>query len=410
MAKRTVRDTTWHDAYRPKTEKHLIPRLGRPRVKDLSEEDVEAFVTSMQRDGYAPSTIIGCLMILSQALDLAVRRKQIQRNVCKYIEGRPKGSDFEALPPERDEVAVILDALPRRRNGVRWATAAAVGQRRGETLGLTWPMLDLTNLDKATMRIAWEIVRVPWQHGCEDPHACGAAHHLRRCPPTNCPKRRASGRPHVCRTRLCPDGCDGSHPGRCIRAWCAPDCEGHAKACKARRDGGLVMTEPKSKKSKRTVPIPRPLAELLVLHQLAQATEREAGGWVGWGHEPSSCSRRPRPREVVCPKCRRPIARDALVFTKPDGMPVSPSDDWREWSSFLAELGLPPYRPHDLRHFSVTLQLEEGVDVGVVADNHGHSSPDFTRRRYQHVAERVQRESADQVGKVLWRSAGDSSD
>jgi integrase len=416
IARKKVRGTTWNDAYRPKVEKHLIPRLGYASVRDLDEEDVEVFVTDMQSEGYAPSTIIGCLMILSQALDVAVRRKQVPRNVVQYIDGKPARDEAETLPPEREEVAVILEALPRRRNGVRWATAIAVGPRRGETLGLLWPMFDLRDLDKATMRIAWELVRLPWQHGCADPHACGATYHVRPCQPKNCPKIRPNGRPHACRRRLCPDGCDGQHPGRCIRAWCAPDCEAHAKACPDKRAGGLMLTPPKSKKSNRTLPIPRPLAELLVLHQLAQAAEREQPGWVGWGHEPKSernprgCDRRPKPRELVCPKCRRPFKKDALVFTQPNGLPVSPSDDWREWSALLEELGLPHYRIHDLRHFSVTTQLEEGGDVRVVADNHGHSSPDFTRKRYQHVRVNVQRDVTDKVGAVLWGTPGDSSD
>ncbi len=282
----------------------------------------------------------------------------------------------------------------------------AIGPRQGETLGLCWPAIDL---NAGTVEIGWQLQRLPWQHGCEDPHACGAKHHRRPCPARNCPRRRPTGRPHVCRTKLCPADCGGVHPGVCVKVWCPPDCEGHAKAGPAKRDGGLVLTEPKSRKSLRTAPIPRPLAEWLVLHQLAQTAEREADGWAGWGHDPRACSRRPRAREVVCPKCRRPVKRDALVFTQPNGMPVSPSDDWRDWSAFLVELGLPHYRPHDLRHLSVTTQLEEGVDVRVVADNHGHANPDFTRKRYQHVAERVQRDSADRVSGVWWGAPRDSS-
>src|SRR5262249_21751467 len=161
---------------------------------------------------------------------------------------------------------------------------------------------DLTDLDAATVRIAWELVRLPWQHGCDDPAACAERHHVRACPP-GCTKgtRRQGGRPHECRTVVCPMGCAGKHQGRCIRRVCPADCVADAKACPDTRGGGLVMTEPKSERSNRTVTVPRPLAEWLVLHQLAQADERERDGWKGWGHEPRTaanpggCDRRARP-------------------------------------------------------------------------------------------------------------------
>ncbi|MGI5286579.1 tyrosine-type recombinase/integrase [Nonomuraea polychroma] len=406
-----VRATTWHQSYKPKILNHLVPRLGRPRLKDLSEEDVERFLTDMKDDGYSPAQILACFRLLSQALKHAVRRKLIGRNVCDFVDP-PRQDAEEPLPPERDEAAVLLEALERRRNGVRWQTALAVGPRRGETLGLAWPCVDLTDLDAATIRIAWELVRLPWQHGCEDVAACTERHHVRACPP-DCTKgtRLQGGRPHQCRTKVCLPGCAGEHQGRCIKRFCPPDCDRHAKACPDKRDGGLVMTEPKSKKSRRTVVVPRPLAERLLLHQMAQAAEREQPGWVGWGHEPRTpdnpdgCERRPRPREVVCPRCQKPIKKDALVFTQPNGLPINPAEDWREWAALLAELGLPHYRPHDARHFSVTLQLEEGVDPRVVSDNHGHTSVSFTKERYQHVTQRQESEAAKKVGGALWPSA-----
>jgi integrase len=43
-----------------------------------------------------------------------------------------------------------------------------------------------------------------------------------------------------------------------------------------------------------------------------------------------------------------------------------------------------------------------GVDVRVVQGNLGHSSPDFTRKRYQHVTPRLQRDAAEKIGGALW--------
>lgn len=407
-----VRENTWHTHHRPKVEKHLIAKLGHIRLPKFVEDDVEVWKTEMLKE-YAPRTVLACLRLLSQALDLAAQRRIIPRNVCHYVKP-PRVTPGELLPPERDEALILLNALPSRRNGVRWAVALAAGPRRGESLGLMWPMVSLDDLDNASIRIAWELVRLPWQHGCEDPHACGVRHHIYPCPAADCPRKRASGRPHVCRRKVCPAACDGAHPGRCIKAWCRRDCTGHAKGCPARRGGGLVLTEPKSEKSRRTFMIPRPLAEWLALHRMAQAAERDRPGWKGWAHvqksaaHPDGCERRPRPRELVCPRCRRPMRADAMVFTEADGRPVSPSDDWREWSALLAELGIPHYRPHDARHFTATTLLEEGVDIRVVQELLGHSSPDFTRQAYQHVTVRLQSDAAQKMGGALWPAPGDS--
>jgi integrase len=415
VANGALRASTWSSAYKPKVKNHLIPRLGYVRLPELTEEHVEDFIAEMRKAGYKASTILGCFRLLSQALDLAVRRRQIPRNVCQYVDPPTQDAE-EPLPPERDEAQTILDAVKTRRNGARWALALAVGPRRGEAIGLTWPCVDLTDLDKATIQIRWQLARLPWQHGCQEPHACGARFHRRPCPPDCGKSARRSGRPHTCRTRVCRKGCGGEHAGRCVFVFCPVDCGGHASTCPQRTSGGLVLTELKSEKSRRVFVIPRPLAELLVLHRMAQAAEREDEAWVGWGHvqkskeHPDGCDRRPRPREVVCPKCQRPVRRDVLVFAQANGMPINPSEDWRDWSRLLEEAGLPHYRPHDARHFAATTLLEQGADVRVAQVILGHSSSDFTRARYQHVRPTLQKDAADKISEALWGARGDRAE
>ena len=259
IIKPRVRETTWHQGYRPRVNDHIIARLGHLSLKDLDEERVETWEAELLTE-YSPATVLADHRLLSAALKVAVGRRVIPRNPCDFVTP-PSQDPEEPLPPERDEARTILDALDNRRNGTRWQLALALGPRRGETLGLTWPCINLTNLDAATVKIAWELVRLPWQHGCDDSQECGRRHHLRPCPadPKDCPKaQRTQGTRHVCRTKLCKKDCAGGHQGRCVREWCAPDCTKHAAACPQRWGGGLVMTEPKSAKSKRTVTIPRP--------------------------------------------------------------------------------------------------------------------------------------------------------
>lgn len=405
IVRKEVRESTWNRSYRSKVENHVIPGLGWPALTKLDEEDIEAFYADLKDQGLSPASILQIHRILSRALKVAVKRKKIQRNPCQLVTP-PRVDPAEPMPPERDEAALILSTTAERRNGARWAFALSNGPRQGEALGLLWPMLDLDDPNNATVRIAWELTRLPWQHGCEDQHACGKKRHRFPCPPNpeDCEKaRRKAGRRHTCQ-RPCPPRCR-EHDGKCL-TFCPPDCTKHASGCPQRHGGGLVLTEPKSKKSRRTSALPREVARRLISHRKSQAAERLAHpAWVGWGHDSSVCDRRPRARELVCAKCRLPIRKDLLVFTQPNGQPVDPRRDWQEWADLLAELQLPHYRIHDSRHFSATMALEEGVDVVVVQEMLGHATPAFTQEVYQHVRPRVQRDAADKIGTALF---GDS--
>lgn len=411
VVKGEVRESTWNRSYRSKVEKHIIPGLGWPKLNKLDEDDIEAFYATLKDQGLAPASILQIHRILSRALKVAEKRKKIYRNPCQLVTP-PRPDHAEPIPPERDEAELILSATADRRNGARWALALSTGPRQGEALALMWPLLNLEDLDRPTVRIAWELTRLPWQHGCEDPHTCGKKRHRFPCPadPADCTKaRRKAGRRHTCRT-ACPAKCREHGTGKCPR-FCAPDCAKHASSCPQRHGGGLVLTEPKSKKSKRTAVIPREVARRLLTHRKAQAAERLAHpAWTGWGHDSETCDRRPRAREVVCPKCRLPTRKDALVFTQPNGQPIDPRRDWQEWADLLEELQIPHYRTHDGRHFAATTALEEGVDVVVVQEMLGHATPAFTQEIYQHVTPRLQRDAADKIGSALFGdSQGDSA-
>lgn len=66
--------------------------------------------------------------------------------------------------------------------------------------------------------------------------------------------------------------------------------------------------------------------------------------------------------------------------------------------------GLPPVRPHDLRHGSASLALVAGVHIKVVQQRLGHSSIKVTADIYTSVAEEVEREAAEATLPVVPRS------
>ena len=360
VIKDKVQERTWI-IYRSHTELHIIPYFSHTPLtgESITEEVIEEWHAALKRKGLSATTIGLVHGNLSQILKLAVRRGRLMRNPASDAHP-PARSTPELMPPDEDEIRQILLACEDRRSGPRWVTGLATGTRQGEMLGLTWACVDLEDLDDASVRIEWALARLPWQHGCADPHACG--------------KHR---------------------PG------CAPGCARHAAACPLRHGGGQLLKRPKTEKSLRTIPIGRMAALALKRQRQAQLEERLAAGpaWTGWAH---TCRRQPRRREVVCPDCRAPFRADALAFTQPNGRPIDDHADWEDWSALLAGVGLDHYRIHDGRHGAATSLLEGGVDIRVVQELLGHATPDFTRRAYQHVRPALKRQAADVLGRKMW--------
>lgn len=95
------------------------------------------------------------------------------------------------------------------------------------------------------------------------------------------------------------------------------------------------------------------------------------------------------------------VSLDGLVFTNAKGEPVHGKNDWRDLQALLADVGLPHYRVHDLRHACAVMYLEEGQDARVVQEILGHSSPAFTQAVYQHVTEGLQSRAVDAMNRAL---------
>lgn len=176
-------------------------------------------------------------------------------NVTKMID--PPGSPTTARESlTRTEIRAVLQLARQRRNGVRWFLGLAVGPR---TLGLRWPDLDIDG--EGTVSIQWQLQRLPWQHGCEDPHACGAApreRHPRGLHRTGeaCP---GSGPRH---DRYHKRGCPEPKKG------CPPGCTGRASSCPDREGGGLVFTRPKGwRRRPRVTALPASLVDPLAIQK-----------------------------------------------------------------------------------------------------------------------------------------------
>jgi integrase len=335
VAARRVRRSTLDSTYAPKVRNRIIPGLGRHRLDRLTPEHLERFYTKLEADGLAPATVLQVHRILSRALKVAEQRGYISRNVATLVDA-PSAQPREIQPLTLDEAQRTVRLATSQRNGTRWSVALALGLRQGEALGLRWQYVDF---EAATLTVRWQLQRLAWQHGCADRHICGIQHHHAKCP---------------------------------------AGCTAHARACPLRTGGGLVLTELKTAKSRRTIALPAALVQGLKAHRVAQLAERVAAG-SRW--------------------------RDGdFVWCQANGRPIGAHADWDDWKALLKAAKVRDARIHDARHTAATLLLAQGVDQRVVMEILGHSQISMTTR-YTHVLPEVMTDAADRIGQALWKSS-----
>jgi integrase len=354
IAAPSVRATTLA-GYRTAVYKHLIPGIGAHRIDKLEPEHLEKLYTRILKEGGKPGTAHQVHRTAKTAFFVALNRGHIVKNPAKLAKA-PRVDEDEIIPFAVDEAKRLLDAADRRRNGVRFAIALALGLRKGEALGLKWSRVDL---DEGLLHTPRQIQRHKWKHGCDDPHACGAkSHKTNPCKPS-CTRHK----------KPCPP-------------MCLPGCIRHAASCPKRHEGGLREVEVKSRAGKRTVGIPKPLLESLRRHKLGQDAEREHAGseWHdgGW------------------------------VFAQPTGRPIDPRADHSEWKSLLADADVRDARLHDARHTAATMLLVLKVPLPAIMEVMGWGEASVAKR-YVHVPTEVVVGIAGQVEKLLWKDAQDAA-
>ena len=99
------------------------------------------------------------------------------------------------------------------------------------------------------------------------------------------------------------------------------------------------------------------------------------------------------------------VSDGAFVFSSEvDGSrPWRPEVASHRWDTIRRRAGLDGVRLHDLRHFQATMLLRAGVPVKNVSKRLGHRDAATTLNVYAHFLEEADRQSADLMGRLLWR-------
>ena len=127
------------------------------------------------------------------------------------------------------------------------------------------------------------------------------------------------------------------------------------------------LVEPKTRLSRRSLPLTPALVNQLRAHRSRQLAERLHAGaeWPGqeWG----------------------------LIFATATGGPLNNLSIIKQYKRHLQRANLPEVRFHDLRHSCASLPVAQGVHPHVVMEMLGHSTITLTMNIYSHVLPQAQR-------------------
>lgn len=144
--------------------------------------------------------------------------------------------------------------------------------------------------------------------------------------------------------------------------WCDVDFE--TRAINVRNNisyikGGYLFQSPKTKASKRTLPIPEQLIRVLMNVQREQAKYKRLYGADYEDHD--------------------------LVCCTLKGTPHYSSNVKRKWDAIVLRTGLPRIRIHDARHTFASMMIYQGIDVKTLQTMMGHSEVSTTLKLYAKV-------------------------
>lgn len=122
----------------------IADEIGTKRIAKLTTRDIEAMLDRLAARPMARSSITKVRSVLRLALDYAVRRGDLARNVATVAELPTNIKATWSRNTLTVEMARrLLDGLADERNGAMFALMARLGLRPGEAAGLYWEDLDL---------------------------------------------------------------------------------------------------------------------------------------------------------------------------------------------------------------------------------------------------------------------------
>jgi len=131
-----------YQGYELAVRRHIVPTLGRKRLKLLSVTDVRRLVQQLTDAGFGARMVQFVHAVLRNALENAVREELVVRNVARLVQVKtPTYEVGRGLTT--GQARTLLAAAHGERLRCLFVLAVYLGLRRGELLGLRWVDVDL---------------------------------------------------------------------------------------------------------------------------------------------------------------------------------------------------------------------------------------------------------------------------
>ncbi len=348
--------------YAMKAAKHILPAFRNTIVTEISEMTIYKFIAEKQEAGLSNRYIVDILIIMKTIFKYAARTYHIPNPMEGVISPRAPKPEMVLLSPEDDEK--LLDLIVSQPNLTMLGIALArfTGLRIGELCALQWSNIDF---GKQTLTVAHTLQRVKICDakggfvGSDSSTSAGvhsstiagdnSADSDEGVDTNSANNHRVVGQPS---------------PVSRFNGWLAgaaepdsvedntgapPDNTEHiaevTKSARAVKKTKVILTEPKTETSKRTIPIPKCLTEYILQFYTGNP--------------------------------------DDFVISGKE-KPLEPRTMQNRFARVLELNGLPSVHFHSLRHFFASTCIKLGFDVKALSEILGHAGVEITLNRYVH--------------------------
>lgn len=144
-----------------------------------------------------------------------------------------------------------------------------------------------------------------------------------------------------------------------------------------RDNGKVILKEPKTESSVRTITAPKEI--ITMLKQLK--------------------------KDRLAAKLRGEKSHRELIFYDKNLEPIAPDVISKKFRYFLEINNLKHIRFHDLRHSHVTMLIDAKVPIKVISERVGHSNVNTTLNIYSHALKEMDQEASDKISNTLFNDS-----
>ncbi len=145
---------------------YVLPTLGAVALQELTASHLDRLYTRLLDHGgrggrpLAPNTVRRVHTLIHKALDDAVRKGEVVRNVATYADQPPvPRREMQVWWPE--QTRGFLAATQQHRLAACWLLLSTTGLRRSEVCGLSWAALDLDSGRLSVVQTVVMVDRIP---------------------------------------------------------------------------------------------------------------------------------------------------------------------------------------------------------------------------------------------------------